>query len=150
MRKEFFNELRDKDVTILTADLGHGLFDGFKNVINVGIAEQNMIGIAAGMAMMGKKVYCYSIISFLIMRAFDQIKVDIDQQNLPVVLVGVGIDDEYEKEGVTHWGYGDTELISILENFHIYEPDSIEKAMDIARDSLACPFPLYIRLRKNQ
>ncbi|MEI7919793.1 MAG: hypothetical protein WCH65_06580 [bacterium] len=57
--------------------------------INMGIAEQNMAGIAAGLALTGKKVFCYSIIPFLIMRAYEQIRVDVCYQNLDVNFIGI-------------------------------------------------------------
>jgi len=149
MRQAFFGELKDKDVTILTAVLGYYLFKNFKNVLNVGVAEQNMIGIAAGMAISGRKVYCYSIIPFLVMRTYEQIRIDIAYNNLPVTLVGTGIDNEYGREGCTHYGFGDLEIMRTLENFIIWTPDSACSAKRMAKQSLLKDFPLYIRLRSK-
>ena len=149
MRKAFFAELKDKDVWILTADIGYGLFDGFTNILNVGVAEQNMISIAAGLAISGKKVYCCSIIPFLVMRAYEQIRIDIAYNNLPVTLVGTGIDNEYGKEGYTHYGFGDVQIMSTLRNFKIWTPENVNQARSLASASLTAKHPIYIRLRRS-
>ncbi|MEI7557863.1 MAG: hypothetical protein WCJ45_03365 [bacterium] len=86
---------KDKKIMLLVGDLGYSVIENFQNdfpeqFINIGIAEQNMIGIAAGLALTGKKVFCFSIIPFLTMRAYEQIRVDICCQNLDVNLIGVG------------------------------------------------------------
>ena len=96
------------DIHILTADLGFGLFEDFfskypDRFTNVGIAEANMIGIAAGLAMTGKRVFCYSISPFVIFRALDQIRVDLCSTNLPVTLIAAGGGVCYGLEGMTHY-----------------------------------------------
>ena len=82
-------------IFFLTGDLGHAHLDDFrknlpKQYINVGIAEQNMVGIAAGLALSGNKVFVYSIAPFITMRCYEQIKVDVCYQNTNVTLIGVG------------------------------------------------------------
>ncbi|MBI4594860.1 MAG: 1-deoxy-D-xylulose-5-phosphate synthase, partial [Candidatus Tectomicrobia bacterium] len=111
MRKVFFRTLADlarknKDIFIITADLGVKFIGDFKDLgsgrfVNVGIAESNMIGVAAGLAMSGKNVYCYSMIPFLIMRPFEQIRIDLCYNNLNVKLLGAGGGLIYGLEGVT-------------------------------------------------
>jgi transketolase len=100
LRKQFFSELlkiakKDKKIICLTADLGYSFKEQFekklsKQIINVGIAEQNMITMAAGMAIAGFKPYCYSGLIFLLMRAYEQIRDDICYNNLDVKLIGTG------------------------------------------------------------
>ncbi len=100
MRQAFYNKLeeiavKDKDVYILTGNLGFKFFDSIRKncpdqFIDVGVAEANMIGISSGLALSGKNVYCYSIIPFLTMRAYEQIRVDVAYHNLNVKLVGMG------------------------------------------------------------
>ena len=100
LRDAFFYTLldkakKDKNVILLTADMGAFALKEFAEQVpnqffNVGIAEQNMISVAAGLASKGKQVYCYSIASFLILRAFEQIKIDVCDMKSNVILVGVG------------------------------------------------------------
>lgn len=109
MRKAFGNfvtELagKDKSVVLLIGDNGYGLFDEFKEkypdrFFNIGICEQSMVGVASGMALMGLKPYVYTITPFLMERAFEQVKLDIDQQNVNVKLVGYA---DYPDQGPTH------------------------------------------------
>ena len=112
MRTTFIKALekraaKDPDVYLLTADLGFRLFDSFRErfadrFINVGVAEANMIGVAAGLALSGKTVFCYSMVPFLVMRTLDQIRVDVCYQELNVRLIGVGGGLTYGLEGMTH------------------------------------------------
>ena len=89
------NEIAKKDdkVVLIVGDIGYGIFDEFRKehpnkFFNMGICEQSLIGIAAGMALEGLKPWVYTITPFLIERPFEQIKLDIDQQNVNVCLVG--------------------------------------------------------------
>ena len=88
---------QNSDVFLLTADIGFQVFDEFRSkftdrFLNMGVAEANMIGVASGMTLNNKIPICYTIIPFLIMRAFEQIRTDVCIQNLPVKLVGVGVE----------------------------------------------------------
>ncbi len=101
IRKEFFKILcelakKDKNIIFLTGDLGYSFFEEFqekfpKQFINCGVIEQSMVGIAAGLALSGKKPYCYSTAPFLLYRALEQIRSDVCYQNLNVKFVGVSI-----------------------------------------------------------
>ena len=112
MRTAFVNELenimdKDENTFLLTGDLGFSVFERLrerwsKQYINMGVAEQNMIGVAAGMALTGKQVFVYSIIPFIVYRPFEQIRNDVCYQNLPVRLVGVGAGFSYSDAGFTH------------------------------------------------
>lgn len=159
MRKTFVNSLiqnsRDnKNIYLLTADLGFKLFDEFRSrysdrFFNIGISEANMIGIAAGISLSGKIVYCYSIIPFLIMRAFEQIRVDIAYQNLNVKLIGVGGGFTYGLEGFTHFGIEDLCLIRTLPNMTVVVPADPVESNFFAQFSLKHEGPMYIRLGKS-
>lgn len=99
-RKVFFEALtemarKDKDIILLVGDLGYSFMEDFakkypKQFVNAGIAEQNMVGMAAGMAREGKKVFVYSGAMFLVCRAYEQLRDDIAYPNLPVKLIGTG------------------------------------------------------------
>lgn len=159
MRATFFEELEDlyrhdKDMYVLTADLGFKLFDAIRSACrerfyDVGVAEANMASMAAGLSLCGKNVYCYSIVPFLIMRAFEQIRVDIDYHNLNVKLVGVGGGFTYGLEGLTHFGLEDFALMSSLQNMAIVAPADRAESLALARASHKYKGPMYIRLGRT-
>lgn len=96
----------DDRIFVITPDLGFSVLEGFANefpdrFLNVGIAEQNAIGVAAGLALSGKLVYVYSIIPFVTMRCFEQVRVDVAYMNTNVRLVGVGAGLSYGPAGAT-------------------------------------------------
>lgn len=149
-------KLADKDSSIflLTADLGFKLFDDFRarfpdRFINVGVAEGNMIGVAAGMALSGKNVYCYSMVPFLTMRALEQIRVDVCYHNLPVKLIGVGAGLTYGLEGMTHHGIEDLAIMRSLPNMTIVAPGDPLECEATIQESRTYSGPLYIRLGGN-
>ena len=160
MRDAFFDKVyeiakKDKNVMLLTADMGAISLDKFredlpKQYINVGVAEQNLICISAGMALAGRKVYAYAIAAFLIYRAFDQIRIDICEMNLPVVLVGAGAGKSYKAEGATHWALHDKEMIKFLPNIKVFTPHNIAEAQACAQYGYNCNRPCYIRLFKGE
>lgn len=160
MRELFFKTLKElaesrDDLFILTGDLGFKLFDDFKAVkperfFDIGVAEANMAGIAAGLALSGKNVYCYSIVPFLIMRAYEQIRVDIAYHNLNVKLIGVGGGLTYGGEGFTHCGLEDFTLMRALPHMTIVVPCDDVEAKILSRLSYHHQGPLYIRLDKNK
>jgi len=156
MRQAFYNRLeeiaiRDKDLYILTANLGFKFFDRIRKncpgqFFDIGVAEANMIGISAGLALSGKNVYCYSIIPFLTMRAYEQIRIDLAYHDLPVQLVGMGAGFTYGFEGITHFGIEDMALMRAMPGMHVVAPDTIEHAVQVAWLSYRYAHPLYIRL----
>jgi transketolase len=159
MRETFFETIEEiagarDDIFILTGDLGFKLFDSFKGkypdrFFDVGVAESNMIGIAAGLALSGKQVYCYSIVPFLIMRAFEQIRIDVAYHNVNVKLIGVGGGISYGMEGYTHFGIEDFVLMRSLPNMTVVAPADPMEAKQIAKISCEYKGPMYIRLGKN-
>lgn len=156
MRKAFYDKLAslaasDKNVYFLTANLGYKFFDDIRSkcpeqFLDVGVAEQNMISMGAGMALCGKSVYCYSIIPFLTLRACEQIRVDVCYHDLPVKLVGMGAGFTYGQEGFTHFGLEDMAVMRAMPGMTIVAPDTIENAVKVAELSRDFKGPLYIRL----
>jgi transketolase len=159
MRETFFGALQraaeERDgVYLLSADLGFKLFDSFRasfptKFVDVGIAEANMVGIAAGLSLSGKNVYCYSMASFLVTRAYEQIRVDLAYHNLNVKLIGVGGGLSYGLEGYTHHGLEDLALMRSVPNMTVVVPADSVEAAQFATLSLDYPSPLYIRLGQN-
>lgn len=159
MRRVFFETLkqflsRKKDIFLLVGDLGIKFFQDFKGIdpgrfINVGVAEANMIGIASGLALSGKNVYCYSIIPFLVMRTFEQIRIDICYNNLNVKLLGAGGGLVYGAEGVTHHAIEDIAIMRSLPNMTIVAPGDAKEAEALAKSSVSHQGPLYIRFGRD-
>lgn len=158
MRKAFFETITElaqtrADIYLLTGDLGYKLFDDFRGpwperFFDVGVAESNMVGIASGLSLSGKNVYCYSIIPFLVMRTYEQIRMDIAHHNLNVKLVGVGSGFTYGLEGYSHFGIEDLALMRVLPDIDIVAPADPVEAKLLARASYDHPRPLYVRLGK--
>ena len=141
----------NKSIHFLTANLGYKFFDEIRRrcpeqFLDVGVAEQNMIGLASGMALCGKSVYCYSIIPFLTLRACEQVRVDVCYHGLPVKLVGMGAGFTYGQEGFTHFGIEDMAVMRSMSGMTVVVPDNIENAARVAELSVHFKGPLYIRL----
>ena len=93
-----------------------------KRFINTGVAEQSMIGIAAGMALRGLKPFCYTIATFSLYRPFEMIRVDLCYQNLPVTVVGMGTGTVYSTLGGTHLTQEDISVARSVPNMNIIAP----------------------------
>ena len=132
MRNAFAAEITalgksDPSIVLLSGDIGNKLFDNYKaaqadRFFNCGVAEQNMVGVAAGMALSGLRPVVYTINSFLIGRSFEQIRLDVCYHNLPVVLVGVGGGLGYASLGPTHHSLEDVAILKSLPNLTILCP----------------------------
>lgn len=159
MRDAFSNSLyeiakKDKRVILLTADTGAVCHDEFRKhletqYINVGIAEQNLVGIAAGLSMSGKIVYIYAIIPFVTMRCYEQIRVDLCCMNLPVTVVGIGAGYDYNTLGPTHHGTEDIALMRVLPGMSIFSPSDSVMASAFAKVCYETPGPKYVRLDRT-
>lgn len=144
----------NKDVYFLTADLGYSVIDDFhkefpERCINVGISEQNMIGLAAGLALAGKKVFAYSIVPFATMRCFEQIRVDVCYQNLDVTIIGVGGGFAYGTLGPTHHAIEDVAIMRSLPNMKVVVPADPSEAVELTKQIFELGGPTYIRLNRG-
>lgn len=145
---------KDERVILVTSDTGAICHDEFKQklskqYINIGIAEQNMIGVAAGLAMAGKIVYTYAIVPFASMRCYEQIRVDLCCMNLAVTVVGVGAGYDYSTLGPTHHGTEDIALMRTLPCMTVFSPSDSIMADALARISYDLSGPKYIRLDRT-
>lgn len=159
MRDAFFNGvyevIRDnKDAIILTAD--HDAFglskiekEFPKQFFNVGISEQNMISVAAGLAKSGKIVYVYSINNFITLRSLEQVNVDLCQMNLNVNLIGVGAGFTYSTDGPTHQGMQDMQVMRVLPNLEVYNVTDSTNSYEMAKNSYRKNCPKYFRIEKG-
>lgn len=156
LRKPFFKILlemakADKDIILLVGDLGYSFMERFEKelpdqFINAGIAEQNMIGVAAGLALAGKKPYVYSGNIFLLMRPYEQIRDDICYNNLNVKLIGTGASGFL---GFTHnleSEENEKDLLKNLPNIKRYYPKDKKEIKTILLKIYKFKKPTYIRL----
>jgi len=159
MRTAFINWLcsraaTDSAIVLLTADLGYSVVETFAEAfpdrfINVGVAEQNMVGIAAGLASEGYKPYTYSIGIFPTFRCAEQLRNDIDYHELPVVTSTVGSGLAYGSLGYTHHMIQDLALMRSLPNTLIGTPIDPNEVISILDWHHQNPCPLYLRMHKS-
>ena len=144
----------DESVCLVLADLGWGVFDEVERVapgrvINAGIAEQAMVGVAAGLAQAGKKAVVYTIAPFITSRAHDQVRVDVAAGAADVTLVGVGGGVAYGYLGLTHHAIDDLAAMRALPNMTVLAPCDPRDAEAATEAALALDGPVYLRLGKN-
>lgn len=159
IRDAFFDEFyktgsTDSDVMFLSSDMDAFSLRKFKTdfpnqFINVGVAEQNMINVAAGLALSGKKVFCYGIAAFVTMRCFEQIKVNICSLNLPVAIIGAGAGFSFGYDGPTHHGLQDMAIMRLLPEMSVFNLSSNDLAKASVRMAYKSEGPVYIRLDKG-
>ena len=159
MRDAFFEELfqiakADKDVIVLYADQGAFTFQKFysdipKQIINVGIAEQNMISVAAGLALAGKKVFAHTISTFLTLRCYEQIKVDLSIMNLPVTIAGIGAGFTYGSDGPTHHSNQDIGVMRAIPGMRILNASDCVNTSVFPHIAYQTPKLTYIRFEKG-
>jgi len=156
MRDAFFDELyeiakKDHDVILMSADVGAPSLDKFrKNLssqyIHAGVAEEEMMSVATGLALSGKKVFVYSIITFTVARCYEFIKFDLSLMNTPVTIIGVGTGVSYDDAGPTHHSIEDISIMRVLPNLEILNPSDSEMAKEFAKKVYNSNHPVYIRL----
>jgi transketolase C-terminal domain/subunit len=159
MRGIFLEKLHSKmkeDPTLffLTADMGINLVEKFEEdfpdrYLNVGIAEQNLIGVAAGLAESGMRPYVYTISNFLIHRCFEQIRNDVVLHNLPVTLVGTSTGYDNGPLGPTHHMLEDWGVVSNLTGIEIYAPFNKVSANEVFDLIYKSKKPTYVRIAKG-
>ncbi len=147
--------LKDKKVCVLVADISPaGSMEKFRKkfpnrFVNTGVAEQSMVGIAAGMALRGLKPFCYTIATFALYRPFEMIRVDLCYQNLPVTIVGMGPGTTYSTLGGTHLAQEDISIARSVPNMDIIAPCDPDELKDVIKFcSKKKRRPTYLRIGK--
>lgn len=158
MRNAFIQELvtlarQHHQIALIVGDLGHSVIEPFADefpdrFINAGVAEQNMTGLAAGMASEGYHVFTYSIANFPTFRCAEQIRNDVAYHNLPVTVVAVGGGLAYGALGYSHHAVQDYALMRTLPNMLIAAPGDPMEVRACMRYLVANPGPSYLRLGK--
>lgn len=159
MRNAFADEVTrigsvDSRVALLSGDIGNKLFDKFKaaapeRFFNCGVAEANMMGVAAGLALSGLRPVVYTITPFTTTRCFEQIRVDVCYHDAPVVIVGTGSGLSYAELGPTHHSLEDMAILRTLPGMNVLAPcDEVELRLAL-RAALSHQGPSYIRIGKK-
>ncbi len=147
---------KDDTIRLIVADLGWGMWDRVRDdfpdrFTNTGASEQLAVGIGVGMALSGLKPFVYSITTFLLFRAFEWHRNYINHENIPVRLVGSGMDDDYKHDGITHQPSSLSELnviFTMLPNIRTYTPVTKEIVPHVVKGMVAEDRPSFICLRR--
>ena len=143
----------DKDIWLITGDLGYGMMDSLQarypeRFINAGAAETNMMGVAVGLAMEGKKPFVYSITTFLLRRPYETLKLYVDEERVPVRLIGGGRDKDYSHDGPSHDSSDAKQLLATLPNIQQLWPKTKEEIQDMVKLMVESTEPVFISLRR--
>lgn len=159
MRNAFADELtklgnEDPRVVLLSGDIGNRLFDKFRaahadRFYNCGVAEQNMTGVAAGMALSGMRPITYTITPFVTTRCLEQIRTDVCYHEAPVIIVAVGAGMSYAGLGPTHHACEDVAFLRALPNMVVVCPGDAWEVRAALRGALQQDHPVYIRMGKR-
>lgn len=159
MRDAFAGQLlelisNDESVILLTGDLGFGVFDEIaknfpNNFLNIGVAEQNMASIAAGLAMQGFKVFIYSIANFSTFRCLEQIRNDISYHDLNVTVVSVGGGFSYGSLGMSHHATEDISIMRSMPGMEVCVPATKADAIEATKYFVNSAKPGYLRIDKS-
>ena len=160
VRDAFFDQIyalaeKDQNLVFITADADAFSLRKFKNdfpdrFINVGVAEQNMVLVATGLALCGKSVFIYSIIPFITQRSLEHIKVNICSMNLPVTIVGSGAGLSFAFDGPTHHATQDIAAMKSLPEMTILSPSDSQSSHFSAMAAYESETPVYVRLDKGK
>lgn len=156
MRTAFFEALlglaaQDRRLTVVTGDLGFGVIEPFarrfpEQFLNVGVAEQNMTGVAAGLALTGRTVFTYSIANFPTLRCLEQIRNDVCYHGASVKIVAVGGGFSYGSLGMTHHATEDLAILRSLPDMVVVAPGDPVEARHATEAIATQPGPCYLRL----
>ena len=145
---------REPRILLLTGDLGYTVLEPFaerfpNRFFNVGVAEQNLVGVATGLAEAGFLPFCYSIATFISLRPYEFIRNGPILQRLPVRIVGVGGGFEYGPAGATHYALEDVGIMRLQPGLTVIAPADHEQARTAVLATWERPGPIYYRLGKD-
>lgn len=158
MRSIFANEIhkemfKNDKIWVLVNDLGYKMWDkvrqDFPNrFINVGAAEQALMGIGVGLALSGKIPIVYSITSFLLYRPFETIRNYVNHEKIAIKLIGSGRNRDYLHDGISHWAEEDRKIMNIFKNIHAKWPNKVGEIPSLVDRMLKSRKPWYVNLRR--
>jgi transketolase len=144
----------DPNVLLLTGDHGYALFDDFRKecpaqYINAGIAEQNMVGMASGLARAGFRPFLYGLSAFIPVRVLEQIKLDVAHDNLPVIFIGDGAGFVYSHLGTSHQSTEDIACTRAIPGLSVYSPADRFEVTACMESAYQSKSPVYLRMGKS-
>ena len=145
---------KDKNIIFISADFGAPALDIFREQLpdqffHSGISEQNMIDMAGGLALAGKKVFVYAMAPFITLRCIEQIKCSLALMNLPVTILSIGAGLGYADAGPTHYTTEDIACMRSIVNLDVYSPCDLESTQEIAKLTINEPKLRIIRLERH-
>jgi transketolase len=159
MRNAFADEITklaatDERIVLLMGDIGNRLFDKFRaaypnRFYNCGVAEGNMVSMAAGLAACGLRPVCYTITPFITYRVMEQIRLDLCYHHQPVIVVGTGAGLSYASLGATHHSLEDIGMLRLLPHLKVTCPGDAMEVRALLREALQQNDPVYIRIGKK-
>ncbi len=146
---------KKQDIYFLSADFGASALDELRrdfpnNFVHCGISEQNMIDVATGLALEGKKVFCYAMAPFISMRALEQIKCGPGIMNLPICLISVGVGIGYADSGPTHYVSEEFACLRSVIGINVFTCSDTVTARKLAKSIINDPKFAYVRLDRHQ
>lgn len=151
---ELFQRMKvNKNIYIITGDLGYKVWDSHKiaypdRVINVGAAEQAMMGVGVGLALEGKIPFVYSMSSFVLYRPFETTRNYVNHERIPVKLIGIGRNRDYLDHGLCHWAEEDKKVMEIFSNIKAHWPETFEEIPKIVDEMITDNKPWYLNLKR--
>jgi transketolase len=144
----------DDRIVLLSGDIGNRMFDKYKasfpqRFYNCGVAEANMLSMAAGLALCGLRPVCYTIAPFITYRCLEQIRVDVCYHKLPVIIVGTGAGLSYASLGTTHHTCEDIGMMRLLPHMTVLAPADPEEVKACLHAACASSDPIYLRIGKK-
>lgn len=141
------------DIWVVTGDLGYKVWDDVRTqfperFLNVGAAEQAMIGVSVGLALKGKIPLAFSITPFLLYRPFETIRNYIHHEKIPVKLIASGRAMEYHTNGISHWATEDKAVMHIFSSISAHWPETNEDVSAIFKRVIDEPIPFYVNLKR--
>jgi transketolase len=145
---------QDERILVLTGDHGYALFDDFRRLlpdryVNVGVAEQNMVSMASGLAKSGFRPLFYGLSSFIPMRVLEHIKLDICYEELPVVMIGDGAGVVYGAQGASHHCSEDISALRAVPHVRILSPADASEMTRALELAFSAERPVYLRIGKS-
>ena len=144
---------KNKNIYVVVNDLGYKMWDKIRKdfperFINVGAAEQTLIGVGIGLALSNKIPIVYSITTFLLYRPFETIRNYVHYEKIPVKLIGSGRNKDYIHDGISHWAEEDREIMAVLKNIKSYWPENTKEVSKLVGKMLKNNKPYYINLKR--